>query len=240
MRSYGNTNAAPYAAAPTVGAAGDTYWDTVGKALYVSDGTTWVKAGPSAGGAATTISSTAPGSPVQGQMWWRNDPDGNLYISYNDGNSTQWVPAVPGPPSTWKVVGSTLQQADVSKTLVTGTGSALRAVAFDTKFSAAPYPISFALTVPFKADVFSILNCSCYTSTSGAGMGIIASLDGVDMTNRAIMYFNEINSHKFVAAHNVNRGVAAGSRTIGLRVAAPTTSDGSDYAHMTFQMVEVP
>jgi len=30
-----------------------------------------------------------------GQMWWRNDPDGNLFIWYNDGNSSQWVPATP-------------------------------------------------------------------------------------------------------------------------------------------------
>jgi len=28
-------------------------------------------------------------------MWWRNDPDGTLYIWYNDGTSSQWVPATP-------------------------------------------------------------------------------------------------------------------------------------------------
>ena len=36
------------------------------------------------------ISDTAPGSPVNGQLWW-NSADGNLYIYYNDGSSSQWV-----------------------------------------------------------------------------------------------------------------------------------------------------
>jgi hypothetical protein len=50
MRAYGQTNAAPYASAPAVGAAGDTYWNTTEQALYVSNGAAWVKAGPGAGG----------------------------------------------------------------------------------------------------------------------------------------------------------------------------------------------
>ena len=40
-RSYGTTVASPYSAAPAVGAAGDTYWDSTTKSLYVSDGTAW-------------------------------------------------------------------------------------------------------------------------------------------------------------------------------------------------------
>jgi hypothetical protein len=50
MRDYGNTNAAPYASAPAVGLTGDTYWNTTEQALYVSNGTAWVKAGPGTGG----------------------------------------------------------------------------------------------------------------------------------------------------------------------------------------------
>jgi hypothetical protein len=50
MRAYGNTNAAPYASAPAVGAAGDTYWNTATKVLYVSDGSAWIVAGPGASG----------------------------------------------------------------------------------------------------------------------------------------------------------------------------------------------
>lgn len=36
------------------------------------------------------ISDTAPGSPAAGTLWW-NSTNGNLYIYYNDGSSSQWV-----------------------------------------------------------------------------------------------------------------------------------------------------
>lgn len=41
-----------------------------------------------------TVSSTAPGSPAVGQLWWNQD-FGRLLIYYNDGNSSQWVDASP-------------------------------------------------------------------------------------------------------------------------------------------------
>jgi hypothetical protein len=69
-----------------------------------------------------TIAATAPAAPVQGQLWWRNDPDGNLYISYNDGNSTQWVPAVPSSAPQWAVSGSSLTPVDATK-MVTVLGA---------------------------------------------------------------------------------------------------------------------
>jgi hypothetical protein len=45
-RSFGITNAAPYAAAPPVGRAGDVYFNTTDKGLYESDGVTWLRVGP--------------------------------------------------------------------------------------------------------------------------------------------------------------------------------------------------
>jgi len=85
-RSFGITNAAPYATAPAVGSAGDVYWNTTEKTLYGSDGTNWYRVGPS-----VSIGLTAPGSPIVGQLWWRSDT-GNMFIYYDDGNSQQWVP----------------------------------------------------------------------------------------------------------------------------------------------------
>src|SRR5215475_4101239 len=38
------------------------------------------------------INSTPPGNPGVGQLWWSPDL-GRLFIYYNDGNSSQWVPA---------------------------------------------------------------------------------------------------------------------------------------------------
>lgn len=50
-RSFGTTNAAPYATAPAVGAAGDTYFNTTSKTLYLSDGTSWIQVQGSGGAA---------------------------------------------------------------------------------------------------------------------------------------------------------------------------------------------
>jgi len=46
-------------------------------------------------GVATVISPTPPPAPTVGQFWWRNDPDGRLFIYYDDGTSRQWVPVMP-------------------------------------------------------------------------------------------------------------------------------------------------
>jgi hypothetical protein len=41
-----------------------------------------------------TVSSTQPGSPVVGQLWWNQDY-GRLLVYYSDGSSSQWVDASP-------------------------------------------------------------------------------------------------------------------------------------------------
>jgi Collagen triple helix repeat (20 copies) len=47
-------------------------------------------------GSTVTISDTPPGSPADNTLWW-NSSDGCLYIYYYDGNTRQWVTAVPLP-----------------------------------------------------------------------------------------------------------------------------------------------
>lgn len=49
-----------------------------------------VEIGAGGGGASVTISDTAPASPTAGNLWWRSS-EGQLYIYYNDGNTSQWV-----------------------------------------------------------------------------------------------------------------------------------------------------
>lgn len=70
-RSYGTTNAAPYASAPAVGAAGDTYYNTANKTLYVSDGTAWnpVDDLPTGGTAAQLLAWSSGDNPI----WLDND-----------------------------------------------------------------------------------------------------------------------------------------------------------------------
>lgn len=83
----------------------------------------------------TSVGATPPASPAQGQMWWRNDPDGQLYIWYNDGTSSQWVPATSSGASPWSVQGATLTPTDPTKIVAIpgGTGTDQTAVQFGTR-----------------------------------------------------------------------------------------------------------
>jgi len=49
------------------------------------------------------VATTAPGSPVDNQLWFYSDDatgGGQLYIRYNDGSTTQWVPAAAASAAT--------------------------------------------------------------------------------------------------------------------------------------------
>jgi hypothetical protein len=132
MRAYGNTNAAPYASAPAVGLAGDTYWNTTEKVLYVSDGAAWIKADTwTASGATLTptdatkevyIPTTTPGHALKwgpatiksrliqagttpGANWSLN---GSLNASatawvQDDGTKPSWVTTQSTNSDTWAV-----------------------------------------------------------------------------------------------------------------------------------------
>jgi hypothetical protein len=64
-------------------------------ATYEWDGAVWVGIVPViSGGVIVPIDSNPPIGAVSGALWWRND-DAVLYILYDDGTSTQWVPAQP-------------------------------------------------------------------------------------------------------------------------------------------------
>jgi len=65
----------------------------------------------------TFAGATPPATPQVGQLWWRSDPDGNLFIYYDDGNSKQFVPAVPSSVGPWSVSGATLTPTDATKTV---------------------------------------------------------------------------------------------------------------------------
>ena len=45
------------------------------------------------------VSDTAPASPQVGALWW-DSVGGQLYVWFNDGNSSQWVPASNGGGAT--------------------------------------------------------------------------------------------------------------------------------------------
>jgi len=103
-RSYGITNIAPYAAAPAVGPAGDTYYNTGNKSLYISDGAVWNQIQASGGGTGPTgpagppgaayvdVAATAP-PPATPTI---NPPNGLLWVDTS--TTPSWVPyQIPGP-----------------------------------------------------------------------------------------------------------------------------------------------
>jgi len=74
--------------------AGGTSGQVLEKTSATDYATAWVT--PTGGGGASVhVGPTPPASPAVGDMWWRSDPDGRLFVYYDDGNSTQWVPATP-------------------------------------------------------------------------------------------------------------------------------------------------
>jgi hypothetical protein len=62
---------------------------------YQWNGTLWL---PIGGTQALYVGDTPPATPGPNQLWW-NSTTGVMYLWYNDGNSTQWVPASPAPAS---------------------------------------------------------------------------------------------------------------------------------------------
>ena len=66
------------------------------------NGTAWAKIG-----GAATVSSGAPSTQTQGDLWYDSD-DGRLFIYYNDGSTSQWVDASPnGVPTDLIIEGTT-------------------------------------------------------------------------------------------------------------------------------------
>ena len=62
--------------------------------VYQWNGTVWVPVGVS--GSQIALADTPPASPSPGQLWW-NSVLGQLMLWFNDGSSSQWVPASPVP-----------------------------------------------------------------------------------------------------------------------------------------------
>lgn len=73
---------------------GELYTDTASGNRWVWDSANTVWKSTSTFTQTITVSSTQPGSPVVGQLWWSKDY-GRLFVYYDDGNSTQWVEANP-------------------------------------------------------------------------------------------------------------------------------------------------
>jgi hypothetical protein len=75
--------------------AGQLYRCTVANAPGAFNPAQWSQIGGS-----VSVADVAPANPQSGTLWW-DSVGGQLYVLFNDGNSTQWVVAnnpIPGPP----------------------------------------------------------------------------------------------------------------------------------------------
>ena len=97
-----------------------TIWQRI-SASSGAQGTTGSTGPTGAQGAAAglTISTSAPGSPSAGDMWW--DSDAGLFLTYyNDGNSSQWVELNQGPKGAQGATGPTGAQGAAGAQGATG------------------------------------------------------------------------------------------------------------------------
>ena len=62
-----------------------------GGVTWIWDGAKWTLSAVAGGGTSITIGDLPPTDPAVGALWWHS-ASGQLYVFYNDGNSSQWVP----------------------------------------------------------------------------------------------------------------------------------------------------
>ena len=115
---------------------GDTY--TANGVTFTWNGTIWQRTSASTGAqggtgaqgsqgatgvAGLSISTSAPGSPSAGDLWW--DSDSGLFLTYyNDGNSSQWVELNQGPKGAQGATGPTGAQGATGPTGAQGAAGA--------------------------------------------------------------------------------------------------------------------
>jgi hypothetical protein len=97
---------------------------TLNGLTYVWNGVGWrIKpSSTSPGGATVTISDTAPGDSLNGDLWWDSGEPTSLFIYYTDPTSSQWVPATPQTDS-WYINGGQLVPSQTNQSVNIGTGA---------------------------------------------------------------------------------------------------------------------
>ena len=79
---------------PTSPSNGQTFTSGTITYTYNSTAGLWNSAASGGGGSSVTVSDTAPTSPSDGDQWY-NSLSLKMFVYYNDGSSSQWVPASP-------------------------------------------------------------------------------------------------------------------------------------------------
>jgi len=103
------------------GSGNDDILITAGNNITISSVTDngFTIASTASGGATVTTDDSAPGSPNDGDLWWKSD-EGRLKIYYADGSSDQWVDASPVLSPTSMTSGSNSIAVTSTRSTVTG------------------------------------------------------------------------------------------------------------------------
>ena len=150
---------------------------------YQWNGTMWLPVG---GSSSIYIGDVPPNTPGPGQFWF-NATLATLYIWYNDGNSTQWVPTnpVPAPAVVPTIVPTGLLQAKIIRVVNVVTGTPASSLATNDTLPVITHGIelmTLAIT-PLSAASRLIVEADVYMSQAGAPGLSIAALFQDAITN---------------------------------------------------------
>lgn len=115
--------------APTSPSDGDLWFDTTNSGLFIyyqdTDSSQWIEVVGSStggsGGASVSVSTTAPSSPSEGDLWF-DSTDLSLYIYYDDGTTPAWITVVPDSGGGSAAGGTDWKEKTAAYTAVAGEG----------------------------------------------------------------------------------------------------------------------
>lgn len=158
-------------------------------------------AGPS--GSSVTISDTAPSSPSLADLWW-DSAGGQLYLRFDDGNSSQWVPA-------------TNQNVGQSWTVGAGLTLSGNTLSLTSPITDARSSGTFQVRGPDNAMIAVVAGATMATRIGADGSG--ATIEGVDQTGSAS--YQQMTVGGTVVRFTIS-GTEAARVGAGLLVGAPT------------------
>lgn len=102
-----------------------------------------------------------------------------------------------------------------------------------------PWPQSYVVNTPFKADV--LVNwCASGWATNPGVAGFQLQCDGVPLPLYADMYHNETSTHRMLYSTGIIRAQAAGNHTWTIALSGAITADANDRGRIAFTFMAVP
>ena len=164
-------------------AAGELALNLTDNKLYTSNGSALIDL-TAGGGASVTVSETAPSSPSAGDLWYYTGY-GELYLYYNDGNSSQWVSTAGGG---YAELANNATNANNAAYLNGNTATTLRSYSDTVVATAYSNAIAYAASNSYVNSTFQTktdlsTNVATMTANNAAYLGGIAAAAYVQNTD---------------------------------------------------------